>query len=949
MSVLNLCRRGLAVGVALWLCGAIPTVAAPSAISPDQEKFFEEKVRPVLVNRCYECHGPKKQESGLRLDYREGVLQGGDSGTAAAVPGKPDESILVTAVRGTGDYEMPPKGKLPDEEIEALAKWVEMGLPWPASDPAPVVKTLDEQLQEVRDSHWSFQPIRRPPLPPVQDRNWPQNPLDMYVLAKLDAAGLAPSPPADRRTLIRRVTYDLTGLPPTPEAVEAFLADPAPDAYVRLVDQLLASPHYGERWGRHWLDVARFADTRGYAFARERRYPYAYTYRDYVIQALNDDLPYDRFVCEQLAADLLPPQEGNRSLAAMGFLTVGRKFNNRHDDLDDQIDVVSRGLLGLTVACARCHDHKYDPIPAADYYSLYGVFASSREPEELPLLGDPSQAAGYDAFMAELNKRRKVLEDYENELHAQIKQTAREKATDYLARVATDQPESLLEKLSFISLKKDELKPRLIERWRQYLQPRAQPDHPVFGPWSELLRLADENFTQQAAETVGKLNEKTEGVETGQINPHVKAALAADPPAAKTDVVRIYGKLLAEALEQWKQAGGDAAAKEKLPPEWRQLAEVLIADDSPTSIPRNDLRSYVDRAQRNRQSELQKQIESFQATSPSAPPRAMVLAENDNPHNPRVFLRGDAARPGDPTPRQFLVVLEGAERKPFAHGSGRLEMAQEIVADDNPLTARVLVNRVWMHHFGEPLVDTPSDFGVRTEKPVQADVLDYLSALLRDGGWSIKTLHREILLSETYRQASNAESTTTNPQSATGNPHLVDPENRLLWRMNRRRLEFEPLRDSLLFVAGRLEGAMGGRPVDLVDAPFTRRRAVYGFIDRQDLPNLLRVFDFASPDQSAASRPLTTVPQQALFLMNSPFVIEQAKALAARPEVASAPSDAEKVAALYRIVFTRAPNDAERQVALDFVQSAQAASAPLSAWEQLAQLLLLTNEFAYVD
>jgi len=364
----------------------------------------------------------------------------------------------------------------------------------------------------------------------------------------------------------------------------------------------------------------------------------------------------------------------------------------------------------------------------------------------------------------------------------------------------------------------------------------------------------------------------------------------------------------------------------------------------------------MDRAQRNRQRELEKQIETFQANSPNAPPRAMVLAENDQPHNPRIFLRGDAARPGDPVPRQFLAVLEGAERKPFVQGSGRLELAQKIVSDDNPLTARVIVNRIWMHHFGQPLVDTPSDFGVRTAKPVQADVLDYLAALLRESGWSLKTLHREIVLSATYRQSSTrVDSQTGGSELATSvstsppDPRTIDPENRLLWRMNRRRLEFEPLRDSLLFVAGRLDTTMGGRPADLIEAPFSRRRAVYGFIDRQDLPNLLRVFDFASPDQSAANRPQTTVPQQALFLMNSPFVIEQAQALAARPEVASAATDAEKIAALYRIVFARSPSDAEQQVALDFVQSTQAGSTPLSTREQLAQLLLLTNEFTFVD
>ncbi len=922
--------------------------APPENLSPEQEKFFEEKVRPVLATRCFACHGPKKQESGLRLDHREGVMQGGDGAGPAAIAGKPDESVLIAAVRRTGDYEMPPDENLPAEEIDALVKWVEMGLPWPASDGAPVVLSLDEQMQQVRSTHWSLQPIQRPAAPTVKNRDWPRDPLDEYILAKLEESGLAPSPEADRRTLIRRLAFDLTGLPPTPEQVETFLADESPDAYEQLVDRLLASPGYGERWGRHWLDVARYADTRGYAFARERRYPYSYTYRDYVIESLNADLPYNQFVREQLAGDLLPPEEGNRPLAALGFLTVGRKFNNRHADLDDQIDVVGRGLLGLTVACARCHDHKYDPIPTEDYYSLYGVFASSNEPEDLPLLGDPAQAAGYDAFMAELKKHQQKVEDYQNELFAQWQESARAHTADYLARVVAGPSESILDKLPFLKLGRDDLKPRLVERWRGFLKSRSAEDDPLFGAWNTLLQLPDEKFAELASESIAKLAAAPEGLEPGQINPLVKAAIQAEPLLAKTDVARVYGALFTEAHQQWKQAGGDEAAKEKLTPPARQLVEVLLGENSPTAIPRDAFREFANRAERDRLRNLEREVQTFQANSPNAPPRAMVVAESKNPHNPRVFIRGQEGRPGDPVPRQFLAVLEGEQRKPFAQGSGRFELAQKIASDENPLTARVVVNRLWMHHFGEPIVSTPSDFGVRTEKPLQADVLDYLAATLRDSGWSLKSLHRTIVCSSTYRQASSvANLAATDP--AAKSPESVDPENRLLWRMNRKRLEFEPMRDALLMVAGGLDRAMGGRPVNMIDAPFTRRRSVYGFIDRQDLPNLLRVFDFASPDQSASDRPLTTVPQQALFLMNSPFVVEQAKGVLARPEVASAASETEKIAALYRVLFTRGPSDAERQVGLDFLQAATTAEAKLSPWEQYAQLLLLTNEFMHVD
>ena len=368
---------------------AEPPAALATAPTLDQEEFFEKKVRPILAARCLDCHGPKKEESGFRLDSRQAALDGGDSGERAVVPGEPDRSLLVKAINHTGDIHMPPDNKLPPEQIEILTDWIQQGLPWPASDQASLAQqSAADRAPDHRATHWAYQPIANPTLPPIRTPHAAlRNPIDAFVLARLEAANLTPSPPADRRTLIRRASFDLIGLPPTPEDVEAFLADDRPDAYERLIDRLLASPHYGERWGRHWLDVARYADTKGYAFAQERRYPYAYTYRDYVIRAFNDDLPYDQFVTEQLAADRLPLGDDKSSLAALGFLTTGRKFNNTQDDIDDQIDATTRGLLGLTVACARCHDHKYDAIPTEDYYSLYGVFASCSPPAELPLIG----------------------------------------------------------------------------------------------------------------------------------------------------------------------------------------------------------------------------------------------------------------------------------------------------------------------------------------------------------------------------------------------------------------------------------------------------------------------------------------------------------------------------------------------------------------------------------
>lgn len=985
-------RRLITVGLAVLLLSLIaPSDRRPAGAdelprpSAEDETFFETKVRPILVQHCQECHGPKKQESGLRLDFRQAALDGGDSGQPAVVPGDPQRSLLVKAIRYEGDYHMPPRGKLPDEAVAALTEWIQRGAPWPASSQAVITAPLSAAAlaEEQRRQHWAYQPIQRPDLPAVRHATWPRGRLDALVLAGLESAGLTPSPEADRRTLIRRLSFDLLGLPPTPQEVEAFVADPAPDALERLVDRLLASPRYGERWGRHWLDVARYADTKGYAFAQERRYPYAYTYRDWVIRALNRDLPYDEFIRQQLAADLLPPasdaDEQRSRLAALGFLTTGRRFNNRNDDLDDQIDAVSRGLLGLTVACARCHDHKYDAIPTEDYYSLQGVFASCREPAELPLLVDASSSPDYRQYAEGLAPLQKALDDFAAQKHRELLDQSRRQAADYLARIAAGEANSLLSRLPFMSLDPKDLRPRLVERWRRYLETHARADDPVWGPWHDLLLVPAERFAEEAHAVLARWQQVPAGTERGQCNPLVQAALAADPPRQRMDLPRVYGKLLIEAYEAWLAAGGDgqpptmgaAATAERsasnpaagtvapgqtasagpsdsdnsalaaLPAAQRQLAEVLVGPQSPTDIPRDDLRQYLSRADRNKYTELQKKIETYQVTSPLAPPRAMVVVDEPRPVEPRVLIRGNPSRPGPTVPRQFLLVLAGPSRQPFQRGSGRLELAEAIVAPDNPLTRRVIVNRLWMHHFGEPLVLSPSDFGVRTDPPANPALLDELASELLSAGWSLKALHRAMVTSATYRQTS-----LDRPEC-----RQVDPENRLWWRMHRRRLELEPMRDTLLAVAGQLDLTMYGRPVELTKPPFSKRRAVYGFIDRQDLPGMFRVFDIASPDQSSPRRPRTTVPQQALFFMNSPFVVEQAQALAARPEVTAAPNDEARLTALYRLVLARAPDSEEQAIVQELLTAARQmpGDVRLTPWELLAQTLLLTNELLYID
>jgi hypothetical protein len=952
-------RFSTALAGTLAFAGDVPAAetAAPSA---EQIEFFEKQVRPVLVNRCQGCHGAKKQEGGLRLDSREALAAGID-GSPVLAPGDPEKSRLVQVVRYDGDVQMPPEGKLPEAELASLTTWIKMGAPWPrngepeasASGSASAAAASKnqradaplspaERMAQARESHWAFRPVTLPELPPVQNAAWCATPIDAFLLHALEAKGLAPSPKADRRTLLRRASFDLTGLPPTAAEVEAFERDDLPDAWPRAVDRLLASVHYGERWGRHWLDVARYADTKGYVFTQERRYPFSYTYRDYVIRAFNEDVPYDRFVKEQLAADQLPLEGDKRALAAMGFLTVGRRFMfNPHDIIDDRIDVVSRGLMGMTVTCARCHDHKFDPIPTADYYSLYGVFASSVEPDDLPLVEEPKPSPEYDGFLQELNKRKLAAEDYARAKHAELEHQLRALTAEYLGQIVQGKGERPENDKIMSSAGKDELRRPIIDRWRETIQRSAAAHHPVFAPWHELAAVEPAAFAAKAAELAARW--QTGDDPAKPINALVKAAIVKQPPASMADLAALYGNLLAEIEKQWVAAAGATPPAEKLPDAAaEELRQALYGPQAPTVLDDGLARRLFARDVRDHLTQLQRQIDEFQVSSPAAPARAMVLNDAPQPSEPHIFIRGNPGRGGEKVPRQFLAVLSPAERKPFAQGSGRLELAESIASPDNPLTARVFVNRVWLHHFGAGLVRTPSDFGARSDPPTHPALLDWLARTFMDQGWSIKKLHRAILLSSAYQQTSDDR-----PEGL-----AADPENRLLWKMNRQRLDFEALRDAYLSAAGKLDETVGGRPVDLWKAPFTARRTVYGYIDRQDLPGVFRVFDFANPDVSNDQRPKTTVPQQALFAMNSPFVLEQVRHLAARAEIAGEADPAKRVAALYRAVLSRSAEPAEIELALKFIQAAPVAGQPqsnLSPWEQYAQVLLCTNEFVFVD
>jgi len=941
---------GAALVVGVW--GGVSLAAAPAGkpapAAAEGLEVFEREVRPLLVEECGSCHGAKLQQGGLRLSDRAAVLKGGDRGPAV-VPGDPAHSLLLRALRHEGGLTMPPGKRLPEARIAAVERWVRLGAPWPAprAAGAPVLGDQARIFAEAR-RHWAYQPVRRPAPPKVRHGAWVRTPVDAFVLARLEAAGLAPSPEADRRTLIRRVTYDLIGLPPTPEEVEAFVADRAPAAYEKLVARLLESPHYGERWGRHWLDVARYADTKDgvlmYGDARIR--PYAYTYRDYVIRALNEGTPYDQFVREQLAADQIRPAVEPWRLGAMGFLTLGRQFdNNIHDILDDRIDTVTRGLLGLTVSCARCHDHKYDAVPIADYYSLYGVFASCEAPLELPLISaEPPPADFADKY----RKQKEQIEALLTQQYAALSEIARQRAGDYVVHAATTEPDPLETAVFFLSLSPEDLRPQIVARWRRLLARRVTAADPVFGPWHDLAALPPAEMGARCGEVL------TRRRRAGNANPLVLEALEAAKPGDRAALARAYAGLLKRLYEESKAPG----ATPPDPPRAELLA-LVTGRESPGYFRREDTYYYLNRGEKDSYGGMKNNLDILAVQTAAAPPRAMVLLDNPEPYDPRIFQRGNPSAPGEAVPRRFLKLLAGPSPRPFAGGSGRLDLANAIADPANPLTARVLANRVWMHHLAEPLVASPSDFGSRSTPPTHPELLDWLAAELTapqgdpsvarlagtaggtGGRWSLRRLHLAIVLSSAYRQAS-----ADRPAA-----RAKDPENRLLWRAHRRRLDFEQMRDTLLAVSGQLDRRMYGRPERDALAPETLRRTVYCLVDRQSLPEAFRAFNFAQPDQSVERRPNTTVPQQALFALNSPFVAARAKALAARPEVAAAPDDAGRVRALYRLVLTRAPDAAELAAGLAFLTRPAAPGPPsqLRPLERYAQVLLQTNEAMFLD
>lgn len=868
----------LLTGTALVFCSGAAAVAltsqpgvapAPGKADPKGVEFFETRVRPVLAERCYACHSGKsgKAFGGLKLDTVAGIRQGGDRGPLFQ-PGQPAQSLLLQAVHYNG-LRMPPAAKLPPAEVAVLEQWVTRGAPLPA---ASVEKGTPGAIDiAAGKKHWAFRPVAVLPTPRVSQPGWPRRKIDAFVLQKLEAAGIRPSPEADPRTWLRRVSLDLTGLPPTYEEVEAFAREveaerrgvhpspgpspkgrggrlypsvfhseqtapfsprgrgELPSAYERVVDRLLASPRYGERWGRHWLDVARYAEDNPTSEATNQPPGAPWRYRDWVIEALNADVPYNRFVRLQLAADLLP-DASPPDRAALGFIGLAPVYHKEPmlsrdvieqiaaDEWDERLDTVTRGFLGLTVACARCHDHKFDPITTKDYYALAGVMASTQLVQR-PLVSMPEPEA-------------ERLAEAERDL-------------------------------------------RNLERDRR----RQQRER------SQLRADASAEEKQRAERALAETEAKIEKIRTG--TPYLGAPLA--------DVVRDAG---------------------------------LWVDGSNPNRTRLDYRP---------------------------------AAARDLP----VFIRGSVSRTGEVVPRRFLAVLSPGAPQPFRQGSGRLELANAILTDAAPLAARVLVNRVWGWHFGRPLVDTPSNFGKLGGTPTHPELLNDLAARFIQSGWSLKWLHREIVLSATYRQTSdvgsktapasgkqttaNARHISPNPQSQIRNPQSVDPqsvdpENRLLWRMERQRLDVEGWRDSMLKVSGALDPTQGGPSGNLEDER-NYRRTIYGRVSRQRPADVLRLFDFPDANRHGESRTPTTTPTQGLYFLNSPFVRGLAERLAGT--VADQAPDA-ALQTLYRAVLQRDPSAAERSLALQLVQE-EGGSDPRAGWRVLAHSLLASNEFLFAD
>jgi cytochrome c553 len=907
---------------------AAETPAGPAAVAtaanPAQIEFFEKKIRPVLVERCYECHSAEAAKAGnlegkLALDSRAGIRQGGESGPAV-VPGDVNASSLIKALKHEG-LEMPPGEKLSADVVADFVTWVQRGAADPRDGEAVASAAID--IEQGRQ-FWSFVPPVAHPRPAVQDAAWPARELDWFIRAAHEAKGVTPVAAATREEWLRRVSLDLTGLPPTPEELDAFLTDRSAEAFATVVERLLASPHFGERWARHWLDVARYTNDLGGTVGPEKA-PAAFRYRDWVVNAFNADMPYDQFLRLQLAGDLLaePQDDHVTRLAGLGFQGLGQKFSGNAvgmvkkkvaDELDDRVDTVTRGLLGLTVSCARCHDHKFDPIPTRDYYALAAAYNGGEWNAELPL-ASPEQTQVRNDWLkgkAEIAGRITKLLDDESARAGRVE----------LAKLA-----AYLEAV-----------------WRAEIRAarKLPPDLPALAKQHGLER----GILERLVNALGKKQFASAGDSLKAWQEGVMAAVLAgeadaDVPPAITAASQQAAAVVAEALADLDRLDREKQEKPKpepLKPEHDLALKFLLANpkNAVFRLKPDEVRKFFTAEARQRHESLTREQAEHAKVEPPDPPRVLGVKGGGSPM--QINIRGNADQLGVTAPPGFLQVLS----RPAASGTlaaafTRLDLATAIASRDNPLTARVFVNRVWHHLFGRGLVGTLANFGQLGDRPSHSELLDTLAVRFMEHGWSTKWLIREITLSTTYRLSSR-------PDAAN---QKLDGDNHLLWRMTPRRLEFEAWRDATLAVAGKLDRTLGGPPL-FADGkqihpqdPAHGRRTLYSFISRFEPNPTLTLFDVPEPNVTSERRTVTTIPQQQLFAINSPFMVAMSQAFAERLAT-EAPDEATRIDRAWRLAYARSPSPDERQAAVDYLQ------ANGNDWPQLCHAILLANEFRFL-
>ncbi|MEP7269932.1 MAG: PSD1 and planctomycete cytochrome C domain-containing protein [Acidobacteriota bacterium] len=917
--------------------------------SADSSDFFEKKVRPILAANCQSCHNQKARVAELDLTTAEGLARGAETGPVINRANL-QESALLKVISYHEKLKMPPGGKLKDEEITTLTEWVRMGAPWPgAGSPlAATPRKPGRELTEEEKKFWAFQPMSNPQPAGVRGVRWARTAIDQFVLSRLEEKGLSPAPPADRLTLLRRATFDLTGLPPTTSEIASFLGDRSPGAFEKVVDRLLSSPRYGEQWGRRWLDVARYADSTGND--EDHRYPNAWRYRDWVIEAFNRDLPYDQFVRDQIAGDLLAAEGtdgasgvNRRGIVATGFLALGAKALAQQDKTkmlydvyDEQVDVTTRAFLGMTVACARCHDHKFDPILARDYYSLVSIFASTRsfkdanafvsEPLNKPLV--PKSAM--DQYLAAKRAHDDRVKKNRYEIDAildGVKQPALARANEDLGRIMTASRRVYAAGADVsVEAKKVGLEPRAFERWIDYLKPGKPREHLL--AWQNA---AEGELTSVALEYQSRFSKRV---------------------AEWEDKTRTWRKKYDNALASNKSPLPDKPSFEA--GRDRFFAEVYFDKDGPTAVRTED--------EANLPADLREQLKTLRAKrdelkkqAPEEPDMACAV-EDGEVVSQKVFVRGDYHNPGEDVGKEFPRILVSRIRPEVVlKGSGRLEFAKWLTDPEHPLTARVMVNRVWGWHFGEGLVRTPDNFGKMGERPSHPELLDYLARQFVRSGWSMKALNRTIMLSNSYQMASQ-------PSEAA---MAKDPENRLLSRFNRRRLSVEEMRDSLLALDGSLDLKMGGTLQSgtgtdgendnkrlSLNPEKLNRRTVYLPLRRANLPALLNLFDFGDATTVNGRRQLTNVPTQALFWLNSDFLAERSTNLAKSFLSNGEESESQRIRRAFTLIFGRRPTIEESASAAKYLAGYRTQFAKRTnqeAWASLSRVMLAANDFNYVD